>query len=470
MFIKLRLAALIGLLAIFSALSFADEVRDTLFSEADDALRAANAASANILAPESYEDATNAYRSAEQRLEKGQGLDRIRKDLDKALIYLRRSIETARIAEVTLTRSIAARADAVKAQADKYATEEWQDAESTFNSAASRLESGNIKSAQRKADDAEAEYRKAELIAIKANYLTGTRNLIEIAKDNKAEKYAPQTLSKAESLLAQAEQALNDNRYDIDQPRALAREAKYEAQHANHIALIVEPAARKKVSIESLVLELEKPVIKIASSLELVAAMDGSIEDVSLPIREKIALLQKDSYELVQRRQQIAGIEGEMAQLESRLGVQSQRLQNQEKRRQQIETIERIFNAKEAVVLTQANKVIIRMVGLNFKSGRASIDTENFSLLRKVQRALNVFPTSMVAIEGHTDSFGSDQANLTLSQQRAEAVREYLLANMTDRLGVSITAQGYGETQPIGNNETAEGRTRNRRIDLAIQL
>ena len=66
------------------------------------------------------------------------------------------------------------------------------------------------------------------------------------------------------------------------------------------------------------------------------------------------------------------------------------------------------------------------------------------------------------------DSFGGDEANLALSKKRAEAVRSYLIANMPSGESRRIDAVGYGESRPIGNNETAEGRTKNRRIDLLL--
>jgi len=76
--------------------------------------------------------------------------------------------------------------------------------------------------------------------------------------------------------------------------------------------------------------------------------------------------------------------------------------------------------------------------------------------------------TDTVLIEGHTDSTGSVAVNKRLSEERAEAVREYLIANKTlseDK----IFAVGYGSTRPLASNETAEGRAINRRIDLIIK-
>ncbi|MCB0294734.1 MAG: OmpA family protein, partial [Calditrichaeota bacterium] len=91
-----------------------------------------------------------------------------------------------------------------------------------------------------------------------------------------------------------------------------------------------------------------------------------------------------------------------------------------------------------------------------------------FSLLTKVQNAIRTFPESNLTIEGHTDSFGSDSQNLALSEKRAEAVRQYLLANMSNLNPDRVLAVGYGESKPIANNETREGREKNRRIDIVI--
>ena len=94
--------------------------------------------------------------------------------------------------------------------------------------------------------------------------------------------------------------------------------------------------------------------------------------------------------------------------------------------------------------------------------------TKNYELLSKVQQSIRTFGEPDVLIEGHTDSTGSDEVNEHLSQQRAEAVREYLVANRTlpyDR----IMAVGYGSMRPLASNETAEGRAINRRIDVIVK-
>jgi outer membrane protein OmpA-like peptidoglycan-associated protein len=89
-------------------------------------------------------------------------------------------------------------------------------------------------------------------------------------------------------------------------------------------------------------------------------------------------------------------------------------------------------------------------------------------LLEKLRQAADVFPRSQITIEGHTDSYGGDENNLALSRRRAEAVSAF----MTSQLSVPafrISSVGYGETQPIANNDTEQGRERNRRIDVIIE-
>ncbi len=107
-------------------------------------------------------------------------------------------------------------------------------------------------------------------------------------------------------------------------------------------------------------------------------------------------------------------------------------------------------------------------MGLTFASGSSDIEPEHGELLEKVSRAAGVFPRSQLIIEGHTDSYGNDDTNMSLSRSRAEAVSEYLSAEL-DIEPFRISAVGYGETRPIANNETPQGRARNRRIDVRIE-
>ena len=179
--------------------------------------------------------------------------------------------------------------------------------------------------------------------------------------------------------------------------------------------------------------------------------------------------------DLKDSQQRVAELEDEVRKLDKQLGGVSQervalvqRLEAEQRIRQQFASIQSLFTRDEARVLREGNNLILRMVGLTFQSGQANIEPKYHDLMQKVSRALNVFPRSQVVIEGHTDSYGSDDANMSLSRRRAQAVSAYL----TSQFGVQafrISAVGYGETRPIANNDTPEGRARNRRIEIRIE-
>lgn len=464
-----QLAALLLLGAGISVGLAQDDLRETLFAEADEALKAANEVRANILAPKSYGEASEAYRSAEDKLRRGRSIDRIQSDLNKAQAALQSAVAATRLANITLTTAIQARDDAEAANAKTFAADQWRQAEVKFASAATRLEDGNVNAAKSRGREAEELYRTAELAAIQANYLDETRRLIAQAKDDRVARYAPKTLARAEALLSQAERALAQDRYDTDEPRSLAREAKYEAKHAMYLARKLKPVRDRDVSLEDFALSAERPIVKIAGSLDLVAELDEGFEGPTDAVIGRIEELQKDSYELSERRTQIAGLEEEIQRLEKELGVQSDRLAAQETQRRKLRQIEGMFDPEEAQVFTQGQNILIRPIGLVFATGSAQIETQYFSLLRKVQDALRLFPDSLIIVEGHTDSFGSDATNLKLSQDRAEAVSEYLLANMRDLEPTDVEPVGFGESRPFANNETVEGRAKNRRIDIVIR-
>ena len=104
-------------------------------------------------------------------------------------------------------------------------------------------------------------------------------------------------------------------------------------------------------------------------------------------------------------------------------------------------------------LLIEGNNLVIRIHGLNFPSGKATIQPEYFSLLTKLQEALRVFPEKHIVLEGHTDSRGNATKNKALSEERAIAVREYVIANM-GKSREQITAIGYGSAKPVASNQT----------------
>ena len=144
-----------------------------------------------------------------------------------------------------------------------------------------------------------------------------------------------------------------------------------------------------------------------------------------------------------------------------------QRLEAQARVKEQFEQVEKLFSPQEARVFREADTIILRLFSLNFDSGASRIKPENFDLLSKAEKAINIFPQSELIINGHTDSQGNDDLNQRISQERAESVKQFMINEMKIPIH-RLIASGYGETQPVSSNDTEAGRARNRRIDIVI--
>jgi outer membrane protein OmpA-like peptidoglycan-associated protein len=129
---------------------------------------------------------------------------------------------------------------------------------------------------------------------------------------------------------------------------------------------------------------------------------------------------------------------------------------------------ERLRAQLSQVLQTQetARGLIVNMSDVLFDTAKYTLKPEAREKLAKVSGILLAYPNLKVQVEGYTDNVGSEQYNLTLSQQRGDAVREYLISQ-----GVSadnITSTGYGLTNPIADNATAAGRAQNRRVQMVV--
>ena len=446
-------------------------LRATLFGPADEALAAANGQRASLLAPDSYAEGAEAYRRAEDILADGGGIEAIQRNLARARDDFTKAAADAEIAGARFTAALDARADADSAEAARYAPELWRDAEQTLTEAASRLARGRENSADDRADTARGRYREAELAAIKANYLNETRSLLETADDLRAERYAPISFERASALLAEAEQALNEDRYDTDRPRNLAQLAEHNAHHAIYVSRLQRRIYDDDTTLEEVLLDWEGALSTLADQLDVPVYFDDGHEAAVARMAEAIATLKADITFLEQavadRDAQIASLELEVGDQSQSLARVNEALARRERQRERFERVEALFEPDQAIVLRQADGVILRLIGLNFASGSARLTDAHDAILDRVLTALAEFPEANLVIEGHTDSFGSDASNQELSQARADAVLQYLLAN-SPRSPADMRALGYGESQPVANNETPEGRRRNRRIDIVI--
>jgi outer membrane protein OmpA-like peptidoglycan-associated protein len=156
----------------------------------------------------------------------------------------------------------------------------------------------------------------------------------------------------------------------------------------------------------------------------------------------------------------------------AQLGTQGQQLTDERERREEADRRAAAANAALAGIGTvkqEPRGMVITLSGaVLFASNKSELLPSAQRKLGDVANALSQQdPKSTMVVEGHADSQGADEFNQTLSQKRAESVRAYLITK-----GISaerLTAQGFGETRPIADNASAEGRANNRRVEIVVQ-
>jgi len=461
-----------------------DNLRAQLFGGVDSLLARVRERKADILAPASFKKAMGYYNRASEDFKKGGNLEDMREKVDNASVYLAKALDIAKIGEVAFTATMAARTDAISADAATQQPELWKKAEDKFNRAALDMEDGDMGSGNKLGAEATALYRTAELEAIKSNYLTPARVLLEKAEKLGVEDRAPATLARAKRLATQTEEMLKQNRYDTDEARDLAQEAKYEAAHAIALSEAIANMKKNDRNFETTLLGIEEQFQRISSALGLKARFDMGYEqpanDAVEGVKERdrkiesdhtalaaaAASIQDKEVENENLRQQIASMEKRVGSLTDTEKDLQQRLATHRSQEGTIREIEGMFTSDEGLVLREGNKIIIRLYGLSFPSGKNTIEPQYYNLLTKVQEAIRKFNRAEITIEGHTDAIGTDEINQKLSESRAQAVAEYLMANMG--VEIPVSSQGFGESRPLASNETPEGRAKNRRTDVVI--
>ena len=118
-------------------------------------------------------------------------------------------------------------------------------------------------------------------------------------------------------------------------------------------------------------------------------------------------------------------------------------------------------------VTRQGDNIILNMPGnITFQTNSADINANFYNVLNSVVLVLNEYNKTLIDVMGHTDSTGTDAINQPLSERRAASVGQYLIAQGIDARRVAT--QGFGSKRPIASNDTPEGRTQNRRVELQL--
>lgn len=129
---------------------------------------------------------------------------------------------------------------------------------------------------------------------------------------------------------------------------------------------------------------------------------------------------------------------------------------------------ERLRNQLNAILETQetARGLIVNISDVLFDFNQYTLKPGAREKLAKVSGILLAYPGLKIRLEGHTDSIGTDEYNMRLSDHRANAVRDYLVEQGVP--GSTVAAVGLGKADPVASNDNAAGRQRNRRVEMVV--
>jgi outer membrane protein OmpA-like peptidoglycan-associated protein len=279
-------------------------------------------------------------------------------------------------------------------------------------------------------------------------------NAVQIAEAGGADQYASDSIATAKTALENAEQA-DMHKKERKEVITYAREAVQSAEDARIITIrkIKEEDEAAQVKARE---DAERAAQEAQAQQQQEAAQRAQAEAAAqeAKAREESARAAREQAE-AQAAQ--AAAQAQAAQLQAN-AAQQQEQQMRERLKQQLS---QVLQTQET-----ARGLIVSMPDVLFDFNKYSLKSEAREKLAKVSGILLAYPDLKVQVEGYTDSIGSDEYNLKLSDQRADSVRDYLVGQSVP--DANVTAQGYGKTHPVADNESASGRAQNRRVQLVV--
>lgn len=347
-----------------------------------------------------------------------------------------------------------ARKQAIDANARVLFTSDFKRADDDLKDVTADLEEGQDSSAKKSRSDLQKTYLDLELRSIKRANLGQAKETIDLAKKEGAKQHAPMTLARVEKNAEDVEAYITGNRHSAGEITAKANEVRANADHL--LKITREAKQTRKASPEEVALRLEAERNQVKAKEGVISAKQSEINAKQNEIQSKEALLGDTREEIARKQAQLGAIAGERDELEAEKAFEAK-----------FEEARAQFSESEAEVYKQGNSLTIRLKSLQFPKAKATLKGDDFALLAKVKDVISGFGQSSVVVEGHTDSDGSEKTNLKLSNDRANAVTDYLVSSeAVDRS--QITAVGYGYQKPLASNKTPADKAKNRRVDVII--
>jgi outer membrane protein OmpA-like peptidoglycan-associated protein len=312
------------------------------------------------------------------------------------------------------------------------------------------------------------------------------RNAVEIARSRGADKYAAEVFSKAQGALELAENALA-RKADTKQIISFARQTQQSSEDAR--ALTAERVEQERIAGERAAAAAQARAQAEAKAAAEAAAAKQRVDEAAkqqadLAAAREATLRAEAAARQAEAARQEAELRAEAAAKDAaareirikadadaaaaaaregaaRADAERARAAAEQLRAQLLEQFNRVLETRDT-----PRGLVITMADVLFDTGKYDVRPATREALARLSGIVLAHPGLHLDVEGHTDSTGSDALNQTLSEQRAGAVRGYLVQQ--GLAADAITAQGLGKTMPVADNETAAGRQKNRRVELIV--
>ncbi len=309
--------------------------------------------------------------------------------------------------------------------------------------------------------------------------LLEARNAVAIAQATGAQQYAPEALAKAQENLDRSEDYLR-RKQSSSAIGTMARGATQAAEDARILTIrhkADERAAAERLAAEQRAQQAQQQALLAQSREQQATEQTQQAQLAAQQAQQERAAAEQAKAEAIQAQQQAEAARQAALQQQQALAAQAQTAQaaaqtaemraraaEQEKE----EMRQRLLAQLNQVLQTQdsARGLIVNMSDVLFDLNQATLKPGAKVRLAKVAGIIQAYPDLKLQIEGYTDSTGSLEHNQQLSERRAAAVRDFLVAQ-----GVSlnnVSAQGLGPANPVATNNTPQGRQMNRRVDLVV--
>ncbi len=272
-------------------------------------------------------------------------------------------------------------------------------------------------------------------------------NAVQIAEAIGAGKYTPDILAKAKQELQNA-QALDGKKSQRKVMITYARGAVQDAEDARVSTL-------RKMQEE----KQRQQQLAVQQAQEQAQQAQEQAQQAQIAAQQQA--LQRAQADAQAAQAEAAAANARAAQVAAEHSAQQATNQTEEMRERLRQQLNNVLQTQET-----ARGLIVNMSDVLFATAQYTLKPEAREKLAKVSGILLSYPGLDVQVEGYTDNVGGDQYNLTLSQQRGDAVRDYLISQGV--AAANITSTGYGKNDPIADNATAAGRAQNRRVNLVV--